>query len=195
MTKPVLIGLSGSAGSGKSTAAHYLVEKHAFMRVRFAGPLKAMTRAYLQSVAAYEDDIHRMIDGDLKEVPSDLMGGRTPRYWMQRLGTEFGRDLIAPDLWTSAFKLAASAYVSRGSSVVVDDVRFENEVEALHRLGGSVVKIVRLCVGSHDSGHSSEAGVPADMVLINNGEIGALYLQLDNLVRFVRLPKPMDSAA
>lgn len=39
-----VIGLTGLAGSGKTTVANYLVEKHGYTRLSFDGPLKAMLR-------------------------------------------------------------------------------------------------------------------------------------------------------
>ena len=35
-----IIGISGKAGSGKDTVAEYLVEKHGYMKISFADPLK-----------------------------------------------------------------------------------------------------------------------------------------------------------
>ena len=37
------------------------------------------------------------IEGALKEVPCELLGGKTPRYAMQTLGTEWGRDTDQQD--------------------------------------------------------------------------------------------------
>ena len=36
----IIVGLSGKAGSGKDTVANYLVEKHNFTKLAFAGVLK-----------------------------------------------------------------------------------------------------------------------------------------------------------
>ena len=43
--KPLLIGLSGKAGSGKDTAAEYLMAMHGFRQVAFADPLRAVVSA------------------------------------------------------------------------------------------------------------------------------------------------------
>lgn len=76
---PSVVALSGLAGSGKSTLADYLIQRHGYTRVKFAGPLKAMCRAMGMDEA--------QIEGHLKEVPSPHLQGRTPRYVMQTLGT------------------------------------------------------------------------------------------------------------
>lgn len=143
-----LIAFTGLAGSGKSTAAMHLVERHGFARIRFAGPLKDMMRALGLN--------EREIEGDLKEKPCELLGGKTPRYAMQTIGTEWGRDLIASDLWIRAFN-AALAKVPAGTNVVVDDCRFPNEADAITAAGGVLVRIERPGAGAGAAGHSSEA--------------------------------------
>jgi hypothetical protein len=171
---PRVIGLSGPAGSGKSTAAQYLVSNFGYRRVRFAGPLKAMAAA-----AGLSD---REIEGDLKELPSELLCGRTPRYFMQRLGTEFGRDLIGEDFWVNLWRESANAIIDGGGRVVADDCRFENEVDMLRSLGG-IVGVLR-GRGGLAAAHSSEAYVPVpDFVLSNSGEVNSLHLQLATLLR------------
>jgi hypothetical protein len=72
----------------------HLVNHRGFARVRFAGPLKAMMAALGCTNAE--------IDGDRKEVPCDLLGGKSPRWAMQTLGTEWGRKLIGDDLVDSS---------------------------------------------------------------------------------------------
>ena len=90
---PVLIGLCGPAGAGKSTAARHLVEHHGFVRRPFAGPLKGMLRTLLLGQGVPAGDVERMVDSDLKAVPARALDSRTPRLAMSTLGTEQGRAL------------------------------------------------------------------------------------------------------
>jgi hypothetical protein len=152
-----LVGLTGKAGSGKTTAAQVLVDA-GWHRVKFAGPLKDMLRGMGLT--------DRHIEGDLKEVPCDLLGGQTPRYAMQTLGTEWGRGLIHPDLWIMLARQRIVTAMAAGLNVVVDDVRFENEAAVIRDLGGYVVGLER---GDGAGGHISEAGVAADLVYQNTG--------------------------
>jgi hypothetical protein len=147
-----IIGLCGLAGSGKTTIANHLVQHHGFVRLPFAGPLKAMTAAFGLGP--------REMGGDLKEVPSDLLCGKTPRQFMQLLGTEFGRDLIGEDVWVRAWERALGEIAPDGFQplrIVADDLRFENEAATIRKRGGSVVHLIRDGAGSATGGgHSSE---------------------------------------
>lgn len=131
MTK--LIGLAGRAGAGKSTAAKYLIEQKGYVRLPFAAPLKKM----LLALGLNE----RETDGDLKEMPCDILLGQTPRRALQFLGTEWGRNLIHPDLWIELWRREAARLLNEGHSVVADDCRFQNEARALQRLGGKIILI------------------------------------------------------
>lgn len=147
---PKVIVLTGQAGSGKSTIAAQLAAQ-GYTVVKFAGPLKAMLRALGLTDAE--------IEGDLKEKPCPLLGGRTPRYAMQTLGTEWGRNLIAPDLWVAAWQHAVRGVLASGGRVVVDDCRFRNELAAAMEMGGVAVRLVR--DGAGTVAHVSETGLDA----------------------------------
>lgn len=102
---PKLLGITGKAGSGKTTASDHLVSL-GWTRVKLAGPFKDMLRAIGLT------DQH--LEGDLKEAPCDLLCGQTPRHAMVTLGTEWGRDMIGGDFWTeiSAVRSSRSIAVS-----------------------------------------------------------------------------------
>ena len=181
----MILALTGLAGCGKSTAAAYLAEHHGFARIRFAGPLKAMLRAYLAEVGAEPDTIEAMIEGGLKELPNAFLSGRSPRYAMQQLGTAYGRDLMHPEFWVEAWGLAVVAAMERGAwGVVVEDCRFENEVEAVRALGGRVLRIERPGLVPLEGGHASEGRALAhDGIILNDGDPGLLGSRLDFAVR------------
>lgn len=172
----MIIGFCGLAGAGKSTAALHLVEAAGAQRVRFAGPLKDMMRALGLT--------DREVDGDLKERPCDLLGGKTPREAMQTIGTEWGRDMISPDLWVGAWSRRAAPLLAEGVSLIVaDDVRFLNEAAAIWALGGKVCMVRRPGAGSAvSSGHPSEAlRFPWDFEIVNDGDLERLHAQAETL--------------
>ena len=133
MKKAMVIGLTGRAGSGKSATAIYLAEEKGFIRVPFAAPLKRM----LRSLGLTD----RETDGDLKEKPSDLLMGVTPRHAMQTIGTEWGRNLIHPDLWIELWRRDVARLIAGGHSVVAEDCRFPNEASTIRRIGGKIIAI------------------------------------------------------
>jgi len=174
----MIIGFCGPLGSGKTTAANYLIERYGFTRHRLAGPLKAMMRALGLS--------ERHTDGDLKEVPCDLLGGKTPRFAMQVLGKEWGRDLVSPSLWTDAWK----ATMPEGD-LVVEDVRFPNEPKLIRSAGedfGLLIRITREpwspIEDKLERSHSSENQDlgPFDHEILNNGSIEALKAEIDSIM-------------
>jgi hypothetical protein len=95
----IVIGLKGLIGSGKTTVARHLIENHGFVRGRFAGALKDMLRAYLRYRRCDEATLERMIDGDLKELPTPWLGGKSPRHAMEGLGGHWGRDWMGSEFW------------------------------------------------------------------------------------------------
>lgn len=178
----MIIGLSGLAGAGKTTAARILEEEAGYDIVPFAGPLKAMTRAFGLTAAE--------MAGELKESPCDALCGKTPRQFMQWLGTEFGRHMVGPDIWVNAWRRNVERAVEvqqmdrtcgyRGRLIVADDVRFDNEAAAIRAMGGRVIRIERPGAGSRSgAGHASELwrGTP-DLVILNTGSEAELSHQI-----------------
>jgi hypothetical protein len=150
--------------------ADYLVTEHDFVRMKFAQGLKDMLRAIGLT------DVH--IEGHLKETPCPLLGGKTPRYAMLTLGTEWGRELISPDFWCNI--LAQRVKDSTDANIVVDDCRFPNEARTIRQLGGQVWKVVRDVPSTiaHPS-ETEQANLVADWVCMNNGSLLELYTLLD----------------
>jgi hypothetical protein len=162
-----IVGFTGVAGSGKSSAAAHLIDRHGFRRGKFAGALKEMTRAFLRYRGASPELIERMVEGALKEVATPLLNGRTPRHWMQTLGTEFGRVCIHELLWIDTEMDARAS----DAAVVFDDVRYANEANAILAAGGTMVRVERTGAGASTPGHSSEtevARLPVSMVIRND---------------------------
>jgi hypothetical protein len=153
----MLIGLTGPAGSGKSFCAQYLQEQFRYERVSFAGPLKAMLRAALDYADLIPVYVEAIIGGELKETPNNLLGGKTPRYAMQTLGTEWGRECLSQDFWIALAESRIRGLLMQGVPVVVDDVRFDNEADMIQRLGGTVLRVAGRSKGVSPD-HPSEQG-------------------------------------
>lgn len=136
-----LIALHGPAGSGKSHAANILVEEFGYIRVKFAGPLKAMLGTLLSYAGVIPSEYPRFIEGDLKEVPLPSFGNKTARHLMVTLGTEWGRNHVHPDLWVNLALQPVLDHLAAGRRVVLDDCRFNNEAMEVIKLGGWVARI------------------------------------------------------
>ena len=180
MKKGRIIGLTGRAGTGKSTAALYLVEHREFIRVPFAAPLKRM----LRSLGLTD----RETDGDLKEQPCDLLMGKTPRFAMQTVGTEWGRALIHPDLWVELWRRDAARLLMSGHCVVADDCRFPNEASAIRSLGGKLIGIrTDEALDPVVAWHASEAQALEPDARILNGKVSLddFHARIDGALEFL----------
>ncbi len=168
-----IIGIMGKKHCGKSEASKYLELSHGFKRISFADPMKCM----LLSLGLSSEELW----GNRKEVPSELLGGQTPRHAMQTLGTEWGRNLIHKDIWILAWKLQVGKY---STPVVIDDLRFLNEAKAIKELGGRVILVERAETTTKDM-HTSEVElerIPYDVKILNNSSIDNLHLEMSKLL-------------
>lgn len=169
-----VIAFTGEKGSGKDTAFK-AIEAPGIKNIKFADALKDMVRVLLQMRMVDSNTIYRMLEGDLKEIPSPALDGRTPRHVMQTLGTEWGRDMIHPDLWINTAKARIKYHVNQGRRVVVTDARFPNEVAMLQEaFSARVINISRDSDSAGSDSHVSETGIkslPFDVKLLNNGSV------------------------
>jgi len=176
-----IIAFKGKIGSGKTTAALYLINTRQYARLRFADKLKAM----LRKLGLTE----RELDGDLKEVPCELLGGKTPRYAMTTLGTEWGRDMIHSNLWVNALNRSMISLMSTGvTKFVIDDVRFVSEANYIESLKSKYnvlfVGIERGGIKS-ESTHISETEIDyifPDHVIYNDDTMESFHRSIDEVV-------------
>ena len=204
----MIIGICGFIGSGKDTAADYLVGFHGFRRDSFAGTLK-------DAVAAVFGWDRELIEGRTPEARAWReqvdewwaerlqMPHLTPRWILQHWGTEVCRQHFHDDIWIAALQ---SRLARRSDHTVISDVRFPNEIKAIKEQGGKIVWIQRgqlpswhIMAAKANAGdlyaqtklkelgvHASETswvGTNFDSILDNNGSIESLYTQLKNLLQ------------
>lgn len=147
----IIIGLCGYKRTGKTTVAEILCDRYGYFHESFASPLREFVATIighdLQSLEA------------VKEEPLEWLDGMTPRAMMQTVGTEWGRDMIHPELWVRSLVKRIAPAISRGQPVVVSDVRFPNEALAIRNLGGIIVRVTR--PGMERGTHPSETQVDA----------------------------------
>jgi len=193
---PPLIGITGRKGAGKDTVADHLVEIFGYRKHSFADPIKKAL-ALIFGVPDYF--FH---DPSVKEVPHPLLMGRSPRYLMQTLGTEWGRDLVISDLWARLLIRTVEDEAACGHHyAVVPDVRFDSEAQAIKESGGLIWEVTRPdALYSTDDTHRSERGIDRkyiDTVLENNSDTRMLFTQIGVAITHAtrKLYRPDDGSA
>jgi len=217
----MIIGICGFIGSGKDTVADYLTNFHGFRRESFANSLKdavaqvfSWDRTMLEGRTKQAREWREQVDpwwSDRLKLPE-----LTPRWVLQHWGTEVCRHGFHDDIWIASLenKLRHSE-----DDVVISDCRFPNEIAAIRRARGLVVRVIRgpepewydsALAFNHGENknmlwstsksrleklkiHASETawvGTKFDAVLDNNGSLDDLYLQIQQLtIRPVQDPR------
>lgn len=127
-----IIGLLGGAGAGKSTAAEYLVKTHGARRYSFATPVKAIARYMFN----FLDE--QLYGTQVEKEAVDPRYGFSSRWAMEAIGMGV-RQALGDDVFVN--HLLKRLDTDSPSLVVIDDVRFINESEALKNLGGFVWRL------------------------------------------------------
>lgn len=180
MSKQILIGLCGPAGCGKDTVAKHMANC-GFFRYTLAMPIKKGLEAMLGIDIGVWDDRER------KEQVIPWLG-KSPRQVAQTLGTEWGRQLVHPELWVALMLRSWDAVrVSGSPRMVVTDVRFDNEAIAIINAGGTVWRVEREGVAPV-AAHVSEKGIDPRHVtgtIKNNGSRDQLEVNVTQWVSFL----------
>jgi hypothetical protein len=202
-----IIGICGFIGSGKDTAADYLVNFHEFRRDSFAATLK-------DAVAAVFSWDRELLEGRTKAARewreqidpwwAERLGmpNLTPRWVLQWWGTEVCRRSFHDDIWIASLEARLR---SAKDNIVISDCRFPNEIKAIKNAGGKVIRVVRgadpewydVAVETNQGNfnhmataypdvHASEwawVGTNFDAVIDNNSTVDNLYKQIALIVR------------
>jgi hypothetical protein len=174
MPQAPLIGIAGRARSGKDTVANFIIAAIGGYRYSFADPIRAM-------LAPLGVDMNDPYWQARKEDVIPALGV-SPRRMMQTLGTEWGRNLINPDLW---LVMAHQRLLRNGPGMVISDVRFENEAAWIRKHGGRIIHVIRPEAKAVEA-HASEDGIEmqdTDARLFNSGTLEELQLSVRELLR------------
>jgi hypothetical protein len=216
----MIIGFVGLIGAGKDTAADYLVNTHGFRRDSFASTLKdavshvfGWDRTLLEGRTKEAREWREQIDtwwAERLDMPT-----LTPRWILQHWGTDVCRVAFHNDIWIASLE---NKIRKTNDNIVISDVRFPNEIKAIHNAGGQVIRVKRgddpewfeyaLAFNRGQNGntewalskskldrmkiHASEyswAGGKIDATVSNDSTVDELFNQLKNLVEDLPVAK------
>jgi hypothetical protein len=160
-----IIGFTGLSGSGKSYAASIVKECYPSYRLfSFARQIKR--------IAFCEMGWDQVKDDRGRKLLQDIgMAGRAydPKLWIN-----FMHQFVIPN-----------------RSIIIDDVRFLNEAEAIRKLNGIVIRVKRFGVDPMD--HVSETEqeqINPDFTLINDGSETFKHILLHELKNYGSVSEP-----
>jgi len=209
----MIIGFAGKAASGKTTAAKHLLEQSDFNIIIL--PMAQMLREEVENfirkigsedrvplvygdqddkVQVFYVDEQRALEQcpvwanfvadhqDIQDRPgqSAVSVRRILQWW----GTEYRRAQDY-DYWTKAWEKKLREYDLTNTHVLVDDVRFVNELEIIKKHGGVFIKIERPGfngANNHSSENSLDHYSDWSLVILNNGSLKEFKQQAEKLV-------------
>jgi len=141
----MIIGICGFIGSGKDTMADYLVNIHGFRRESFASSLKdavaavfGWDRVMLEGRTQQAREWREQVDPWWSQRLN--MPNLTPRWVLQHWGTEVCRTGFHDDIWIASVENKLRNILDQ---IVISDCRFPNEIAAIRRAGGKVIRVRR----------------------------------------------------
>lgn len=148
----MLIGFCGAAYAGKSSSAKYFINKYNFTQLAFASALKENIG---KNIFGLSDE---QLYGTKKEEV-DERWGLSARQILQQSGNEMRK--IHNEIWVKTL-INTAKQQGNAANIVVDDVRYPNEINAIKDAGGVVIKVVRpehKQLGASESKHESETAL------------------------------------
>lgn len=182
----MLIGFAGYAQTGKDTCAEHLCSQYEFQNYKFATSLKEMV-GNIDPYVFYDGwpSDHLRYSQAVSEYGYEVAKRNYPevRNLLKNFGMEM-RNQFGDDIWV---ELLFNNIESFENNVVISDVRFLNEANAIKKYGGVVVRVNRPGVGP-DSDHPSETEmdkIEYDYVIDNDGSIVELELKIDHILQHI----------
>lgn len=202
----MILGLCGTKGSGKDTAASFLLDR-GWAQISFAGPLKDLCAAtfdikpakfhnprfkdlvWEEPILLTNDHADNFLAALSKPIYGQLQANLiydafenkeiwSARQLLQFIGTEVVRELVSPTYWLDLAENRLKDWISRGVNVVVTDVRFKNERDLIKDYKGTIVRVNRN-TGLTDNHKSEIIDFEVDDVIENNGTLEELKNKME----------------
>lgn len=179
------IALLGRARSGKDAFAKALSTQHMYSRVAFADQLRVVLEEMNPLVPVGDFELHRL-STILSGRGWDVAKSEVPA--VRALLQEYGSAIRHADRMFFVRKVLDSVTVANhwGIPLVVTDVRYPNEAEALLKKGFLLTRVVRPSLPERDPGeHDSETALDrlaVEATILNNGSLADLAVRAQLLV-------------
>lgn len=177
----MIIGFTGKARNGKSTASEFAKEilGNNVDRINMKdGLVMEMIQNFPDLLKEIGKKENMLLD-ELFQLKPPLM-----RALMINYGTEVRRK-DHHDYWVEKWK--ESALASEEDHIICDDLRFLNEAEAVSELDGIIIRIIRPGFASSSSNHTSETEmdkIVADYEIVNDGDINELHIKIEQTLQW-----------
>ena len=182
----MLIGLCAKKRSGKDVMADYLIENYGFNKYSLAAPLK-------KAVCIIFNWDYDTVEKNENKEKIDPLYGISYRQACQSIGTNWGqlslcenyplfKEITGRKLWVKNF---IQYYINnKDKNIVIADVRFPHEADAIKALGGKIIKIQRSSLENNDT-HESEQYIDTIKgdIIENNSTLDDFYKTIDNYMK------------
>ena len=183
----MLIGISGKMGVGKTTSAQYLSKYYGFISKSFANPLRDKAKLLFPFT---DDDLNvHNKDKEFQQM------GWTPREFLVKLG-QFLR------YYDSKYVISRME-IYEGQKIVIDDVRYEDEVNYILNKKGILIRINRYDTENphskselrYDRSDTELDNIKMDFTVesFDNVDISNLYQSLDKIMRNIGIRKEVQN--
>jgi hypothetical protein len=186
----MIIGIGGKAQAGKDTTAMMLQTLIPFPNVTWDMYWNSDIVFTYDHFVVHYADLLKEVSQDMLNMPFDNFNSQevkqskiewldmTVREFLQKFGTAVRKE-IDPDFWVKAL-----FNVYNDANIIVADVRFPNEAEAVKERGGILIRINRPGAGAGN--HISETALDNydgwDYVIENTGTLEDLYNKVKEIV-------------
>lgn len=151
MRHQVLIGITGRKHSGKTTAAKFLARTHNFRIYSFADPIRTAA-SHLLDIPIEDVSYDAIKDRIMPEY------GKSLRDFLKAIGIA-ARE-VDPDFFLKRMESRLDSKTHPVERVVIQDVRFDNEVDLIQRRKGYILHIdADERLGPNTDTHISENGI------------------------------------
>jgi len=110
---------------------------------------------------------------DIEDIGYDRIHKHTPRTLLQLMGTECGRNIIHHNIWVNSLIRS----IKDDSKIIIPDVRFENEADAIVKRSGLLLRVERdldTNIEVHKSETSLDSYKKFDYTIYNYSDIACL---------------------